>query len=71
MLDDALLEIGCIRCKILSTKGMWQIRGGYCPLCNPGYRGGSISAIHSVRKNSQGVSSEHSIVSLCHAKLQL
>jgi len=50
MLDDALLEIGCIRCKKLSIKGMWQVRSGYCPLCNPAYRGGSICSIHSARK---------------------
>lgn len=49
MLDDAMLEVGCIRCNCLSIKGMWQVRSGWCPLCNPAYRGGSIRSIHSIR----------------------
>lgn len=50
MLEDTLLEIGCICCKGLSIKGMWQIRSGLCPLCNPAHRGGSIRSISSNRR---------------------
>lgn len=40
-LYECLLEVACINCRRLSIKGMWSVRGGACPACNPAYRGSS------------------------------
>ena len=39
MLDDVLLEVGCIQCKSLNLKIWWKIHGNSCPTCNPEFRG--------------------------------
>lgn len=40
-LYESILEVACIKCRRISIKGMWSVRGGACPICNPAYRGSS------------------------------
>ena len=39
MFDDDFLGVCCVKCRKLSWKAMWSIRGGRCPECYPGFRG--------------------------------
>lgn len=52
-LYESLLEVACIKCRRTSIKGLWSVRGGACPICNPAYRGSSNIADTTVLRRKK------------------